>query len=304
MHPPRSGQALWMLLSSLVFAVMGVCIKFASAYFNPLEIVFYRGVVGVVALYGATRFTGVTLRTTVPSMHLWRCAVGVVSLVGWFYAISVLPLATGMTLNYMSSVWIAVFLIGGALLTQASGQPLLRQGPLFVAVLCGFAGVAMMLRPTLQPGQEWGAMAGLASGIFAAMAYLQVSALARAGEPESRTVFYFSLAAVVVGGIGTLALGPSPWSWDGAVWLLPIGVLALFGQLFMTRAYASGATLVVANLQYMGIVFAGLFSLLVFDDQLPLLGWLGMALIIASGIAATVLRSRALPRTPAEDHSA
>lgn len=303
MNPPRSGQALWMLLSSLVFALMGVCIKFASEYFNPLEIVFYRGLVGVLALYAATRFTKVTLRTTVPSMHLWRCVVGVISLVGWFYAISVLPLATGMTLNYMSSVWIAVFLMGGALLTQTRGQPLLRQGPLYLAVLCGFAGVAMMLRPTLQPGQEWGAMAGLGSGIFAAMAYLQVSALAKAGEPESRTVFYFSLAAVVVGAAGIAVLGPSDWNWQGAVWLLPIGILALFGQLFMTRAYASGATLVVANLQYMGIVFAGIFSVVFFDDHLPLLGWLGMALIIASGMAATVLRSRALPRSPAEDHS-
>lgn len=304
MHPPRSGQALWMLLSSLVFALMGVCIKFASEYFNPLEIVFYRGLVGVLALYAATRFTKVTLRTTVPSMHLWRCVVGVISLVGWFYAISVLPLATGMTLNYMSSVWIAVFLMGGALLTQPMGQPLLRQGPLYLAVLCGFAGVALMLRPTLQPGQEWGAMAGLGSGIFAAMAYLQVSALTKAGEPESRTVFYFSLAAVVVGALGIVVLGPSDWNWQGAVWLLPIGILALFGQLFMTRAYASGATLVVANLQYMGIVFAGLFSLFFFDDHLPLLGWLGMAVIIASGMAATVLRSRALPQAKAEDHTA
>lgn len=293
-----------MLLSSLVFALMGVCIKFASEYFNPLEIVFYRGLVGVLALYAATRFTKVTLRTTVPSMHLWRCVVGVISLVGWFYAISVLPLATGMTLNYMSSVWIAVFLMGGALLTQPMGQPLLRQGPLYLAVLCGFAGVALMLRPTLQPGQEWGAMAGLGSGIFAAMAYLQVSALAKAGEPESRTVFYFSLAAVVVGALGIVVLGPSDWNWQGAVWLLPIGILALFGQLFMTRAYASGATLVVANLQYMGIVFAGLFSLFFFDDHLPLLGWLGMAVIIASGMAATVLRSRALPQAKAEDHTA
>ena len=293
-----------MLLSCLVFALMGVCIKFASEYFNPLEIVFYRGLVGVLALYAATRFTKVTLRTTVPSMHLWRCVVGVISLVGWFYAISVLPLATGMTLNYMSSVWIAVFLMGGALLTQPMGQPLLRQGPLYLAVLCGFAGVALMLRPTLQPGQEWGAMAGLGSGIFAAMAYLQVSPLAKAGEPEIRTVFYFSLAAVVVGALGIVVLGPSDWNWQGAVWLLPIGILALFGQLFMTRAYASGATLVVANLQYMGIVFAGLFSLFFFDDHLPLLGWLGMAVIIASGMAATVLRSRALPQAKAEDHTA
>ena len=49
-------------------------------------------------------------------MHAWRSLVGVISLAAWFYAIAQLPLATAMTLNYMSSVWIAAFLVGGALL--------------------------------------------------------------------------------------------------------------------------------------------------------------------------------------------
>ena len=61
--------------------------------------------------------------------------------------------------------------------------------------------------------------------------------------------------------------------------------------------------MVVANLQYTGIVFAGLFGITIFGDRLPLMGWLGMALIVASGILATVLRARAVPHSPAEDHS-
>jgi S-adenosylmethionine uptake transporter len=92
------------------------------------------------------------------------------------------------------------------------------------------------------------------------------------------------------------------WTWPHALWLLPIGVLAALGQLCMTKAYTRGATLVVANLQYSGIVFAALFGLFLFGDQIPLLGWAGMALIIASGIAATFLRSRALPNPPAEEY--
>ena len=68
----------------------------------------------------------------------------------------------------------------------------------------------------------------------------------------------------------------------------------------MTRAYSQGATLVVANLQYSGIVFATAYSVLLFGDQIPPSGWLGIVLIIASGVAATVLRSRAIPDTPPE----
>ncbi|MDP2220205.1 MAG: DMT family transporter [Hydrogenophaga sp.] len=295
-------QALWMLLASLFFATMGVCIKFASEHFNSFEIVCYRGMVGVVFLIGMTRVRGVSLRTSVPMMHFWRSVVGVTALTSWFYAIAALPLATAVTLNYMSSVWIAAFLLGGALLVQGRNAPIKQQGPLFLAVLAGFGGVAMMLRPTLNEDQFVGAFVGLLSGIFSAFAYLQVAALSRAGEPESRTVFYFSIGAVLAGALGMVFVGASGWHWPSALWLLPIGLLAVLGQLCMTRAYASGATLVVANLQYSGIVFAGIYSLTIFGDQLPLIGWLGMGLIIVSGITATVLRARAVPHAPAEEH--
>ena len=295
-------QALWMLLAALLFATMGVCIKFASTHFNSFEIVCYRGIVGMVFIYFMTRVRGVSLRTQVPMMHVWRSVVGVTALTTWFFAIAALPLATAMTLNYMSSVWIAAFLLGGALLTQGRNAPIRQQAPLFLAVLAGFGGVAMMLRPTLQPDQVMGALLGLLSGIFSAFAYLQVAALSRAGEPESRTVFYFSAGAVLVGAIGMLFTGINTWHWPSALWLLPIGLLAVLGQLCMTRAYASGATLVVANLQYSGIVFAGIYSLTIFGDQLPLIGWLGMGLIVVSGITATALRARAIPNAPAEDH--
>jgi len=63
----------------------------------------------------------------------------------------------------------------------------------------------------------------------------------------------------------------------------------------MTRAYSRGSTLLVANLQYSGIVFAAFYSPLLFGDQIPPIGWAGMGVIVASGLAATVLRTRTLP---------
>jgi drug/metabolite transporter (DMT)-like permease len=100
--------------------------------------------------------------------------------------------------------------------------------------------------------------------------------------------------------------GLSPWHWQAALWLLPIGVLAAGGQLCMTRAYSragsQSAMLVVANLQYSGIVFAAAYSIALFGDRITPLGWTGMVLIVVSGIAATVLRARAAPDAPAEEH--
>lgn len=288
-----------MLLAAFVFATMGVCVKLASSHFNSFELVFYRGLVSTVLMAAFMRARGTRLATRFPAAHAWRSLTGVISLLAWFYAIVHLPLATAMTLNYMSSVWIGAFLAGGALLF---GRAPAGQGPLMAAVLASFAGVVMILQPTLDQNQLFAGLVGLMSGLVAAMAYLQVTGLGRLGEPEERTVFYFAAACAVGGLIGMGVVGTSPWNWGAAVWLLPIGALASAGQWCMTRAYSQGATLVVANLQYSGIVFGAVYSLLLFGDQIPLIGWLGMLVITASGIMATVLRARTLPRTPAEEH--
>jgi S-adenosylmethionine uptake transporter len=291
-----------MVLAAFFFATMGVGIKIASASFNTFELVFYRGLVSVLFMAIVMLSRGRSLRTPVPMMHAWRSMIGVLSLGAWFFCIARLPLATAMTLNYMSGIWVAAFIVGGAILYGQSGQ---RQGPLLLTVLSGFVGVVLMLRPTIDQNQVFAGLIGLLSGMAAALAYLQVTALGRVGEPEDRTVFYFALATVVAGAAGLLFTGFSPWAqvtWQAAAWLVPIGLLASLGQWCMTRAYSQGATLVVANLQYSGIVFATLYSVLLFDDQIPLIGWLGMILIVASGIAATVLRTHVLPNTPAEEH--
>jgi S-adenosylmethionine uptake transporter len=174
-------QALWMVLAAFFFATMAVGIKVASGSFSTFELVFYRGIVSVIFMGFVLKARGTTLGTTVPMMHAWRALIGVLSLSAWFYAIAHLPLATAMTLNYMSGVWVAAFIVGGAVLY---GHPE-RQGPLLASVLASFAGVIMILRPTLDQNQLFAGLVGLLSGMGAALAYLQVTALGKLGEPEA-----------------------------------------------------------------------------------------------------------------------
>src|SRR6218665_2270412 len=164
----RPMQALWMVLAAFLFASMGVCVKVASEYFNSAELVCYRGLIGMFILLLLARSQRVTLATQYPGIHAWRSLVGVVSLGAWFFAIAHLPLATAMALNYLSSVWIAAFLIGGTLLawrpSAAAPRPTL-QGPLVLTVLAGFAGVVLLLRPSLHQNQSFAGLIGLLSGI-------------------------------------------------------------------------------------------------------------------------------------------
>jgi S-adenosylmethionine uptake transporter len=300
MKSPR--QPLWMLVAAFTFALMGVCVKFAAEHYNAMELVAYRGAVSTVVMFVWARSLGLDLKTQRLAMHAWRGIIGALSLLAWFYSLKYLPLATAMTLNYMSSIWIAAFLVGGALMFGQAAQQGAQNSWLLATVLAGFGGVVMVLRPAFEANQLWAGLIGMMSGITAALAYLQVTALSRAGEPEARVVFYFAVASVVFGLGGSVFTGFSAWSFKHAVWIVPIGLLASFGQLCMTRAYASGATMLVANLQYSGIVFASALGVIVFGDKLPLIAWAGMLVIIGSGMAATILRNRTLPNTPPEEH--
>ncbi|MEB2348640.1 MAG: DMT family transporter [Comamonadaceae bacterium] len=292
-------QGLWMVLAAFFFASMGVCVKLAAPYFTAVEMVCWRGLISMALLWWLARRQGVGLATRYPGMHAWRSFIGVLSLGASFYAIIYLPLPTAMTFGYMSSVWIAAFVVGGAMLawrpTAGQHRPPVPMS-LVACVLLGFAGVVLMLCPQLGDNQGLAAVVGLLGGMGAALAYMQVVALARLGEPETRTVFYFALGCTVAGAGAMPLTGVSPFPGWPALWLLPLGLLAAGGQLCMTmaftRASSTRGTLVVANLQYSGLIFASLYSMLVFGEYLPLVAWAGMAIIIASAIAATVLRAR------------
>lgn len=288
-------QSLWMLFASFMFAAMGVCVKLASQQFSTSEIVMYRGIVGVVVLSLIIRLQGGSFRTTMPGAHLWRGVVGVVSLWMWFYAIANLPLATAVTLNYMAPIWIALwlFIMGW---WHAKNQV---KWPLLAAIGASFCGVTLLLQPAFHANQLGTALIALGSSVLSAMAYMQVRKLGLAGEPENRVVLYFSAMNLVAGIAGNYALAPdgaAVWhpitSWHGGLLLLGIGICATSAQIAMTRAYRLGQTLVVANLQYTGIVFSSVWGVLVFDDAFSWHSWVGISVILLSGVAATFYNTR------------
>ncbi len=97
-------------MATVLFACMGVCVKKASAEVSTAEVVFFRGFVGAVMMAALAWTQGLELRTKVPKLHLWRGFAGVSALSLWFYAIAQLPLATAVTLNYTSPLFVALLL--------------------------------------------------------------------------------------------------------------------------------------------------------------------------------------------------
>ncbi len=283
-------KSSWMLVAAALFALMGVLVKHASARFSPAELVFYRSVFGLVVIWAVIalrqRQPLAPLATPHGWSHLWRGVSGFTALVLFFYAIANLPLATAVTLNYTAPLFLAALSVGW--LREQHGRGLLA------AVALGFAGIVLLLRPQLQDQAWLPALAGLVSGMLAAVAYVNVKQLGKLGEPEWRVVFYFTLLATLGGGIWMLLSGfhrPQAADWP---WLIGIGVTATLAQLALTRAYHRGRTLIVGALAYTTVAFSAIYGVLFFDEHLPALAWLGMATVAAAGILA--VRVSATPR--------
>ncbi|MFA6902236.1 MAG: DMT family transporter [Gallionellaceae bacterium] len=276
--------ALWMLVAGFLFGCMGVFVKLGAEYFSNIELVFYRSFIGLLIMYAIVRQRGGSIATPHWLGHLWRGLSGSIALLLFFYCITVLPLATAVTLNYTSPLFLTVLLM--LVLKERF------HAPLVIAIMTGFAGMLLLLHPTLERDQLVPGLLGLISGFFAGIAMLNVRELGRSGEPEWRTVFYFSLIAALISGAMMLLDTIHEVTPHNALLLLGMGSCATLAQLALTRAYSTGRTLAASSLSYSAVVFATLFGIVLWGEVLSLDSWVGMALIIASGIASLKLSPR------------
>lgn len=268
-----------MIVASFLFAAMGVCVKLAADIFSAPEIVFYRSAISLCLMFSLVQARGIAFVTPNWRYQFFRGASGFVSLLMYFYAIAMLPLATAVSLNYTSPLFLAIYF-------AAFAGMRLRPG-MIVALVIGFLGVVVLLRPTFASEQLFGGLIALGSGIVSGLAYFNVRELGTRGEPEERTVFYFSLFATLCSALWMLLYEFHPIDVHGGLLLLGVGGFATLAQLAMTRAYSRGKPMLTASLAYTAIIFASLFGMLLWDEVLPAGAWLGIALIVASGISAS-----------------
>lgn len=274
-----------MLVAGLGFAIMGALVKQGARYFSPAELVFYRSIFGFVMISLVVMVQGKSLKTPVLKIQLTRAITGFVALILFFYAISALPLATAITLNYTSPMFLTLLAPWWLKAEHPANQ---RQSAIVhVCVVMGFIGIILLLHPVWTQALWQAACIGLLSGLGAAFAYIHVKQLANLQEPDWRTVFYFTGVCTIGSGTWMLQGHFSPLEWAQIPLLIGLGLSATVSQLAMTRAYRTGRTLTVATLAYSTVVFATLIGVLIWQESLTPLELLGMALIILSGVLST-----------------
>ncbi|MCU4640297.1 DMT family transporter [Acinetobacter courvalinii] len=257
-------------ISALLFSVMGICIRYASHTVDNYTIVFFRNVVGLILFLPFIFKQGMGfVKTEKLWMHTWRSIVGLAAMYGFFYAIAHLKLSNAMVFTYSSPIFIP--LIAWLFLKEKVTTAMLCAAGL------GFIGVFCVAKPD-QGLLNWISIVGISSSLLASMAFVTVRALTQT-EPPERIVFYFCL-------IGSLlSVIPMFWVWrpyhvHELFFLVAAGVLANVSQIFMSHAYRLAPAGQIAPVNYIAIIFAGIWGFLLWNEVPDLYSVIGFGIIL------------------------
>ena len=273
-RPPANRQLMTaiglLLISALLFSVMGVCVRYASHSVDNATIVFFRNIFGLLIFLPLLFSKGLGfLKTQKLWMHTWRSVVGLMAMYGFFYAIAHLKLSNAMVFTYSSPVFIP--LIAWLFLKEKITAPML------IAAAVGLVGVLFVAKPDQGVFNLISAV-GLGASFLAAMAYVTVRALT-ATEPPERIVFYFCLIGSLISAI------PMFWSWRPFSWIefgfmAAAGLLASVSQVLMSYAYKLAPAGQIGPVNYSAIVFAGILGYVFWAEMPDLYSLIGFGFIL------------------------
>ena len=269
---------LWALFATFNFALMGVLTKESARLFayQSNELATWRNLPAVFALGAYALLRRQRFSTQLLRAHVVRSVSGASASLIQFYTLTILPLATAVTLGYSSAIFIALF---SFLLLR---ERITRRT---IAVLViGLSGVAILLRPGFSSGQAWGLSCGLAGAAATGLAHLQLREMSATGEPAWRIVFYFSLVSTLMSALIATYQGWHGIDLRALPYLLGIGASGLTAQIAITRAYAVGQKFTIAAMSYLTVVYSVLFGHFRFGETLSWQEIAGIAVIIGAGI--------------------
>lgn len=263
-----------MAASAVLFGLMIVTLRLATAEVSSFEAAFFRSLFGL--LFSLPLLIGpglALLHTRNFHLYLMRGAFGALAMLTGFWAVAHLPLAQAVSISYTAPLFVTI----AAVLVLGEVVHLRR----WSAVLAGFAGVLIIMRPGAA-SFSLDTFVALASAALSAGSYISIKFMSRT-EPADAVVIYMNVVIV------PLTLIPALWFWSwpdaiGWFWLILTGLLGTLGQLCMTRAYQAGEVSALIPLNFVQLPVVVLCAWFVFGQRLDLATALGAALIVAANI--------------------
>ncbi len=265
---------LWMIFGSICFGTMNALVKWTSVNADVWMIIFIRSLVIALAVIIFTRFRGTSLKMNDPKKMFLRCLVGLIAMVLYFSALSLIPIGQAVTLQYTAPLFVA--LLSGSLIREKVSTSVL------ISLVTAFIGIILIVSPDLD-SIDPNALLALGSGLFAGLAYIFVRDLRKTDSP-STVVFWFA-AFSVVGSVIQAAPELTNLTWEMLAALIGIGVGAGGGQVGITMAYHQANAAWVSAFSYLTVIIATIYGIILFDEVLSTKIIIGGLLIIGSGVA-------------------
>jgi drug/metabolite transporter (DMT)-like permease len=263
----------WMTGALVWFSATAVAVRALSPTFSVFEILAMRNAAGVVILLAAAGLNPSLRAALVPhrmGLHAIRNGIHFGATYAWTLAVTLLPLATAFALEFTTPVWVA----GLAVLMLGERLTL----PRIVAIVLGFVGVIVILRPgleTLRPAAI--IMLGAALGFaLTAIATKRLTAVVS----TFAILFWMNAIQLPLNLIGT---GSAFWTKIGAAHALPLATICISGllsHLCLTNAYRHGDATMVVPLDFLRIPLIAVVGWQLYGESLDPFVFVGSALII------------------------
>ena len=216
------------------------------------------------------------MKTDFIGLHFIRGIVGFGAMFTFFTSIGLIPLSQAVLLSYTTPLFAP--LIALIWLKEKIG------GLVVLAVLIGFAGVMLILKPDSGGGAELGGWIALSSGLMAAMALTTIRRMS-VTEPMLRIVFYHTLFSTLASTILVVPQWLMPQT-EQLLWLFGIGVFATLGQMFITKGYTYAPVAKAGPFTFSTVIFAALFGALFWQEVFDFWNLLGTILVVCGGVLA------------------
>jgi drug/metabolite transporter (DMT)-like permease len=270
------------LATPLVASTATATAKFLATDLSPWFIVWVQyGICLLVMLPWLARRGPAVLATRHPLLHGIRSLFGWLGFTTYYLALPHIPMVDAALLRAAAPLWVPLMVF----LWLRDAIPPVR----WIALLGGFAGVLLILRPDID-GVSGGHLLGLAAGAALAGSMATTRRLS-ASEPAARVLFYYFLISFIAStpmGLAHASL-PSLSQWPGLIY---VGLSIFLTMVLYTRAYTWAPTTVVAPLSYLAVPLTGLMDWWFWQHTPTAVGVAGMLVVIASGIAAVTLGTR------------
>ncbi|WP_439880523.1 DMT family transporter [Pontibacter sp. MBLB2868] len=261
-----------MLLATFFFSLMNVLVKQVS-HIPAVEVILFRSVVSLGMSWAMLKRQGVSVWGTHHGLLITRGITGAMALILFFITLQNIPLATAVTIQYLSPIFTTIL---GIFIVKEKVKPWQ-----WVFFLLSFSGILVIEGVDARISPLYLAL-GLGSALFAGIAYNMIRRLNTREHPLV-IVFYFPLVALPVTALYSLFNWVQPVEWEWAILIL-IGVLTQLAQYYMTMAYQSEELSKVANLNYIGIIYALIFGFVFFGELFSVWSYVGMALVLVGVI--------------------